>query len=240
MDFKISEKTNSIINIVKIFIYVFLIIPLLGVSFIFITVITFILALAGVKVCENIFEVCASIFMYIIEHTPHYILDILENILELLYKPIEPLVDEFGIYFILIFIFVCILFYCLACYFSIVVLKKLKYLQKTGFISADNNELRLFMGLRIATVKWDNVAEIKIVKQGQLNVAKNDVVDDNSDKDCLCINFVSLDVFPHSLVNMFNVKKTNYGFHVVYYSSYFEKDVNEIYSELTKYIENHH
>ena len=131
--------------------------------------------------------------------------------------------------------------YCIAFYFlGLPILKKLKYLQKTGFISADNNEVRLFMGLRIATVKWDNVAEIKIVKQGQLNVAKNDVVDDNSDKDCLCINFVSLDVFPHSLVNMFNVKKTNYGFHVVYYSSYFEKDVNEIYSELTKYIENHH
>ena len=238
MDFKISEKTNSIINIVKIFIYIFLIIPLLGVSFIFITVITFILALAGIKVFENIFEVCASIFMYIIEHTPHYILDTLENILELLYK---PLVDEFGINFILIFIFVCILLYCLACYFSIVVLKKLKYLQKTGFISADNNELRLFMGLRIISVKWDNVAEIKIVKQGQLNIVKNDnVIDDNNDKDCLCINFVSLDVFSHSLVNMLDLNKTNYGFNVVYSSNYFAKGINQIYSELTKYFENHH
>ena len=131
--------------------------------------------------------------------------------------------------------------YCLAFYFiGLTILKKLKYLQKTGFISADNNELRLFMGLRIATVKWDNVAEIKIVKQGQLNVSKNNVVDnDKSDKDCLCINFVSIDMFPRSFVNILNLNKTNYGFHVVYSSNYFEKDINEIYSELTKYVGNY-
>ena len=130
--------------------------------------------------------------------------------------------------------------YCIAFYFlGLPILKKLKYLQKTGFISADNNEVRLFMGLRIATVKWDNVAEIKIVKQEQFKVAKNDVVDnDNSGKDFLCINFVSLDMFPRSFVNILNLNKTNYGFHVVYSSNYFKKDINEIYSELTKYIEN--
>ena len=108
-------------------------------------------------------------------------------------------------------------------------------------IGYDNNELKLFMGLRIASVKWDNVAEIKIVKQGQLNESKNDnVVDNNSDKDCLGINFVSTDIFPRSFINILNLNKTNYGFHVLYSSNYFEKDVNEIYSELTKYFENHH
>ena len=89
------------------------------------------------------------------------------------------------------------------------------------------------MGVRIVTVKWDNIAEIKIVKQGQLNIVKNDnVIDDNNDKYCLCINFVSLDVFSHSLVNMLDLNKTNYGFNVVYSSNYFAKDINQIYSEL--------
>ena len=150
-------------------------------------------------------------------------------------------IKEFDVNRMVIYIVAFLCFYCIAFYFiGLPILKKLKYLQKTGFISADNNELRLFIGLRIVTVKWDNVAEIKIVKQGQLNVAKNDVVDnDKSDKDCLCINFVSLDIFPHSFVNILNLNKTNYGFHVVYSSNYFEKDINEIYSELTKYLGNY-
>ena len=229
MNFKISDEINSILTIVKTFIYVFFIFPLFGVLFIFITVITFILGIAGINVCEHIFEVCVSIFMYIIKHIPQSIWDILE----LFYEPIEPLLDEVGINFILIFIFVCILLYCFVSYLSILVLKKIKYLQRIGFISADKNELRLFMGVRIVTVKWDNIAEIKIVKQGQLNIVKNDnVIDDNNDKYCLCINFVSLDVFSHSLVNMLDLNKTNYGFNVVYSSNYFAKDINQIYSEL--------
>ena len=146
-------------------------------------------------------------------------------------------VNRQGIYIVALICFYFLVFFLV----GVPILKKLKYLQKTGFISADNNELRLFMGLRIISVKWDNVAEIKIVKQGQLNIVKNDnVIDDNNDKDCLCINFVSLDVFSHSLVNMLDLNKTNYGFNVVYSSNYFAKGINQIYSELTKYFENHH
>ena len=144
-------------------------------------------------------------------------------------------VNRQGIYIVALICFYFLVFFLV----GVPILKKLKYLQKTGFISADNNELRLFMGLRIISVKWDNVAEIKIVKQEQFKVAINDVVDNsNSDKDFLCINFVSLDMFPRSFVNILNLNKTNYGFHVVYSSSHFDKDVNEVYPELTKYIEN--
>lgn len=212
MDFKISAKINSIITIVKIFIYVFLAFPFFGVLFFLLTVFY---AFDGNEVCQDIIS------------------DIIKNIPQFIVRLLDNLLNKFDVIGIIILIIAFILFCIAFLLIGLLILKKIKYLQQKGFISADDNELRLFMGVRIVDVKWDNVAEIKIVKQGQLNESKNDnVVDNNSDKDCLGINFVSTDIFPRSFINILNLNKTNYGFHVVYSSNYFAKDINQIYSEL--------
>lgn len=114
-----------------------------------------------------------------------------------------------------------------------------KYLLKKGFISLDSKGLTFVVSIRKIFVTWENISEIKLFKLSDINKKESsDVKNDKSSENyCLGFNFVSLEQFPKSFVNILNLNKSFYGFHVVFDSKFFDSDIEQIYSEIIKFRE---
>ena len=118
---------------------------------------------------------------------------------------------------VLFFVFVMILYIL----FPVSIIRLFTALQKNGFISCDEKNIKLFAITRMIDVEWKDIEKIQLV------TAKNG-------KKCIGIIFSTLENLPKSTANFLDVMKSHSGYHLSYSQANFAEDLEDIYIKINQ------